>query len=929
MTERIKIITIDQPFLKILARYYFLKSKEKSPDFSTTLIIFPNERNKFYFRRYLLDNAMTGGIIPPTMFTIEEIVEYIYEKLGGEKGRILNSIERNFILKNTIDKLKIKFWRDLPFLRFISIGNRLLKFFDELSFECIKIEDIERKSRELHYAERYVKDELPILKNVYEEYRKELSCAGYKDRIDMIETIYNKYNSDLLKNFDDIIIAGIGATTSLEKMLIGRIMNELNAELIIHSGTPEEISFSNDVSKKFYLHNRLLKFLGVDIPKIQVIKGDFLVSPVIHIKSLESLAKQTFYLGDVVRAAIKRYEKPNRIAIILTSESLLFPVTEILKSLNIDYNLSAGFPFSNLIFYSFLQHLYNAVESNLHYEEFFVFLQHPLVKNARISDTELRPFVYELRNWMIKNKRNYFIENENPQLSLPNLESGNITLINFLKRCFSAVRADLKFNEYVVNLVKLLNEVLSYNQEIIRANPPGIIEFFEELHSLAQLRIPQDAIKPGIETLEFILRILKESYYRTEGEPFKGIQIIGVLEARNLDFDCIIIPSMNEGVFPSKTEKDIFINPALRKEMGLLTGQEHDNLYYYYFTELTGGKKEIFISYINEEKRDIPSRFITMLKFAGIPEDKAPILLSPSAIKWQERCVKKDKKIIKILLERIKRQGLSYSTLLAYKDCPYRFYLDFVLSIKKIEEIFEEFDARLWGVIFHKVVQEFYVKHYPQGFTEEEIADALRKFGEMFESLVFCGKYISIPPSSSVYFDLALYKIYIERFLKEEIKRFKAGYRIDIKSLEEKLTDEIEVLGNSIKLVGFVDRIDIKDGEYFIIDYKTGRLPMSKEYEIGEDFREFQLPLYALMFSRRNDKKIGGLIYYKIGKKVETKEILESEEVDDYLISFKTKILIPTIEEILNMEVPFYQTKDRSICEYCDYSALCGIQRYG
>lgn len=929
MGKKVKIVPIEQPFLKILAQYFLDQFREKSPDFSEILVIFPNERNKFYFRRYLLETAKTKAIIPPKMLTIEELTGYIYEKLGGERAKILHNIERNFILKKTTDELKIVLWQDLPFLRFISIGNRLLNFFDELSQERIKIEDIEEKSIELHFSERYVKNELPILKKVYQQYRENLAEAGYKDRIDEFETIYRDYDSKIFEEFDYIIIAGVAATTAFEKFIITRILSDSPAELILHSGTSAEISLSNEINKRYSLHYKLLDFLNIDITSIPTLTNEPIPFPVIHIKPLETVSKQTFYLGEIVSEAVEKYKEPHRIGIVLTDDSLLFPITEMLRSDNIEYNLSAGIPFSNQIFYSFLKQLYEAIKSNLHYSEFFVFLQHPLIKNAIIDNVQLRSLVYGLRDKMINEKKGYFrTEKQGEQLVFPGLEPGFAPLINFLEKCFATVQENLDFNAYIDNLIQLLNKILLYNQEIIKANFPGVNEFFDELHNLAQLRIQHNTVNPGIDMLEFILRILKDGKYHMEGKPLKGIQIIGVLEARNLDFDCIIIPSMNEGIFPRRSDKDMFINPTLRKEMGLITNQERDNLYYYYFTQLISGKKEVFLSYINEEKKDIPSRFIMMLESAGHTEDKKPVTLIRSAVKINEHSVKKDNKLIEILFKRIQK-GLSHSLLKTYKACPYQFYLQYLLGIKEPDTILEEFDSKLWGSIFHDVARKFYKDHYASGFTRAQLDEVTKKFEEILKCYINSGEFLAIPPKPITYFNMLVYKIHIKRFLDKELERFQDGYRIFAESLEKKLKDTIEIGSYSIPLIGYVDRIDIKEGLYYIIDYKTGQLPDKKTYEISDEFVEFQLPLYALMFSKDGDKKIGGLIYYKIGKEPNPDKIYGQEDVMDYLNKFREKILIPTIDEMLDIDVPFYQAANRESCEYCSYNSLCGRIEYG
>uniref|UniRef100_A0A7C4TER7 PD-(D/E)XK nuclease family protein n=1 Tax=candidate division WOR-3 bacterium TaxID=2052148 RepID=A0A7C4TER7_UNCW3 len=924
MEERVKIILIEQPFLRILAQYYIEKFTNYIPDFSRTLFIFPSERNKFYFRRYLLEVVNKKGIIPPEMFTIEELTNFIYEKSGGEKGLMLNNTERNFILKKTIDELKIQFLPDLPFLKFIAIGDRLLNFFDELAQEGVELDEIEEKSIELHFPERYVKNELLILNLVFKRYQKNLLELGYRDPIDKFKRLYEGYDPNIFSDFDYICIAGLIAPTKLEMRIIKNMFTDLNTELILHSGHPKEVSLSKEPDKRFYLHYKFLNYLGLDITKIETIGNSPSAKPVIHIKSLDTFTKQTFYLDEVISQAIKRYQEPHRIGVILTDESILFPVVEILNVRNIEYNLSAGLPFVNLLFYSFLEHLLNTLKNNNHYSEFFVFIQHPLIKNAVINDVQFRPLIYRMMEMMREKKINYFeFPNNEIQLKLDGMESEFQVFINFLKRCFNTVQAKLKLSEYIDNLLTLLNDLLSYNQGLIKMDYPGLKEFFDELHNLGQLRIKEDGIQPGIEMLEFIMTILKSSKYHIQGKPLRGVQIIGVLEARNLDFDCVILPSFNEGIFPRKSEKDMFLNPALRKELGLPTSQERDNLYYYYFTQLINGKKEVYISYIEEEEKDIPSRFISILEIDGYHPDKSRHDFIQSSLKIVKREIKKEKNLMEELLNRITRKGLSPDALKKYRTCPYKFYLSYLIGIKEIKAIPEEFDPLLWGDLFHSVVSEFYRDYYPSGFTDDEIEEAFERFKKILHYKIDSEKYLSSKPKPVTYFDLEIYTKYIKKFLENEAKRFADGFRPVTKNLEKKITRSIELEKRSILIMGYVDRIDVKDEEYYIIDYKTGTMPRKRDWVIGEDFIEFQLPLYALIFSGE-DNKIGGLMYYKIGREIEIYTICEKSEVTEYLNRFKDEILIPTIKEIIDPNIPFSPTNVRGACRYCDYSKLCG-----
>ncbi len=930
MEQQVKIIPVEQPFLKILARYFLAQFSNKLPDFSNIMVVLPNERNKFYFRRYLLEDIANKGFIPPTMFTIDDMKNYVFEKLGGERSKLLNNLERNFILKTTVDNLRIELWQDLPFLKFIAIGERLLNFFDELAQARITLDEIEQQSTELHFPEKYVQNEIPILKRVYQEYRNNMSALGYFDNIDRLEIIHNKFNSDIFTDFECVLIAGIAGTNQIERVMIKKILNNLTAMLFLHSGSPEEILQSKDPDQRFYIHYKLLEHLAVDIKKVEVLKNGTIPEPVIHITRHETISRQTFYLSEIVREALKKYQEPHRIGIIITDNSLLFPITETLKSASIEYNLSAGFPFTNQIFYSFLKQLYEVIKSEFHYLELFTFINHPLVKNAVVNGVPLKNLVYEMKNNMIQNRLNYFIiDKQDLQRKLPGLDTTIKPLTDFLEHCFGVVQAQMHFGAYVENLITLLNNVLSDNQELIKSNFPGIGEFLEHMHNLVNLRIPEKASEPGVDMLELILRILENGQYHLEGEPFKGIQIIGVLETRNLDFDCVIMPSMNEGIFPRKSEKDMFINQALRKNIGLLTCQERDNLYYYYFTELVSGKKEVYLSYVNEEKKDIPSRFIARLKTSGIPEKESPVRFHRTAIEFKPRQVSKDKLVYKKLEDYVKRNGLSHSSLTAYRKCPYRFYLTYILKIQEPEMISEEADAQIWGGIVHQTLRDFYTTHFPDGIKRDVLKETTRKIEELFEKAIKHSKNLAVKPKPIIQIEKLYYKKALIKFLSTEVARFEEGFKIDVKSLEEKIDYEVTVGNSRIKLKGYIDRVDVFDGRYYIIDYKTGKPPDRQEYLIGEDFTEFQLPLYGMIFAQGNLEKIGGLAYYYINIECEFDRICQDEEARQYLSEFYDKILVPTIQEMLDPAVSFYQTQDEEKCKYCSFKQLCGRLKYG
>ena len=913
--DRIKIIPIEQPFLRVLAVHIKDKFESDSPDFSRLLLVFPSQRNKFYFRRYLLEEVHYQGIIPPTMKTIDELIAFVYERTGGSRGRMLDSLERNFILKNVVDTLKVEMWGELPFFRFISIGERLLNFFDELARERVTVADLQKLSAAGHYPEKYIEEELPILNKIYDEYRKTLAAADAIDTVDVNNSVYDKFSADILGDFDFTVIAGLAGLTAVESKIVKTILSEIPSELILHSCSPDDLEKAGDIHDPFHIHHKLLLTIGSKPQGVPVPGGQSTIHPVVHLRSLKSESQQTFHFQSVLQQVAKRYNELHRVAIVLADENILFSITESLKALGIEYNLSAGFSFKQSSLYSFLAQLHESVKSSYHFEELFSFIRHPLMKNAVIDRQELRPLIYSLEKVMIDGQINYFDAAEFMDAFTP--------LVQFIKRCCDAANAEVEFPDYINGIVALLNDLLSYNQEIVKRNAPDTMEFLDRLHDLSALRVPEKYLPRGKEMLEFLLRVLENGRYHIQGDPMRGVQIIGVLEARNLDFDCVIIPSMNEGIFPRHSEKDMFVNQALRRAAKLPHSQERENLFYYYFTELKEGKKEVYISYVAEEDKDLASRFI-MLAFPGMRHDDAVTRLQQSAFALQKRSVEKSNDLLKVIYGKLQQRGLSPTALSDYWACPYAYYLKYILDVYEPPKIVEEPGALEWGSIIHSALQYFYTKHFPRGFKQNEMDKAIALMEAELDKAITYNRNLARKPRAITFLDAEIYKKHLRSFLLTELERFNGGFEIFKASLERKAKHHIPVNGLQVRLTGVPDRIDILDERYYIIDYKTGKLPSKKSCEIGEDFDAFQLPMYALIFSKENFDIIGGMIYYAVDEESRTRDIVEGQDVKKYMNDFCQEILVPTIKEIIDPNVPFSQAGDPESCEYCAYSQVCG-----
>jgi ATP-dependent helicase/nuclease subunit B len=917
----VKIIPIDQPFLRVLAGYCAEKFREQLPDLSRVLVVFPNQRSKFYFRRYLLEAAGRPALIPPVLKTIEELFALGYESRGGKRGAMLQRLERNFILKQTVDSLKVHFWQDLPFLKFIAVGDRVLQFFNELAEERVTLAEIQALKDEEHYPEKYVAEELAIFGRIQEAYRLRLAELGVQDDADLYDLIDREFDPGILASYSAVLIAGLAATTRIENRVLASLLKNLPAEIVLHSAMPEDLAAMTDTEKPFYLHRKLLDCLKVDPGTCATINATRSPpAPVFHVRGLPSEAQQTIYLRGVLAEAVRRHE-PHRVAVVLPDEGMAHTVIEALRDLGIEHNLSLGFKFSGSLIHSFLRLLHDTARSGGHYREFFRLIDHPFVKNCRVDiDLPLRSLVYGLQRHMIENRLNYL-------RFLPEGPGEFEPLVRRIREALDAVQRDAFFPDYLAGIAGMLEAFINGNQGLLKTHGAEISEFIERWNGLARLRLPQGGLEPGLKMLEFALNVLANETYHRSGDPMRGVQVIGYLEARNLDFDCLIMPALNEGVFPPPSEKDLFVNQAVRRRVGLPYDQERDNLALFYFTELTAGKKEIFLTYLNNPGQDVRSRYIDLAAEEGGPQtDESQLLLDRAAVSVPPRGGEKDDRLLELLDQKIRRDGLSPSSLKDFRLCPYRFYLRYLAGIREPDGIVEEPDARAWGKAIHLALERFYREDYPRGFTERERDHARLVLGERLESCL--REALCRQPHPAAFLDLPIYKRRLDHFLDRELVRFRTGFRIDPRKLEKWIYFHVTVAGRRIRLRGSIDRIDYQEDRPYIIDYKTGAKPRAKEYTIGGDFLEFQLPFYALCLTEGDHEKIAGLAFYVIGREIEIIEPGLETGLPKYLAEFEAQILKPVIAEILDPGQRFEPVKEKATCRNCPYAAICGVSSW-
>ncbi|NMH27646.1 PD-(D/E)XK nuclease family protein [Flavobacterium silvaticum] len=610
-----------------------------------------------------------------------------------------------------------------------------------------------------------------------------------------------------------------------------------------------------------------------------------------------------------------------KVAIILGEENLLLPLLHALPNEATPLNITMGYPAKNtppfiLISKLFRLHL-NAIARNqdqyvFYYKDVLEILNHPFIEPFVKANDCIDTIIDRNYTFIPHKKLVSMAASPDPVFSLlfDKWDKGPLAVLQRLSSLLTQLKEYLgkDTNAEQISLAMLYSCYKLINQLIVHYCKEGRTENLETLRNI---------FKETSEMAEISF----------EGEPLEGLQIMGVLESRLLDFDHIIITSMNEGNFPSGKGGNSFIPYDVKREKGLPTFKEKDAIYSYHFYHLLLRAKNIYLLY-NTESEGIDagekSRFLTQIEIEKRPKHNltheirfAPIPLIASEIME----IPKSESVMERLRE-IAEVGFSPSSLTGYIRNPIDFYYRKILRIRETEEVEESIALNTLGTIIHATLENLYKPFLNQLLTTAAIADCQKHVdAEILDQFRLVYKDGEIKKGKNLLaFEVA--KRHVGNFLKMELADIENGDEIIIKELEftcsRELTDPR--LPYPIKIGGNVDRIELRNGKLRIVDYKTGKVE-AKDMQL-EDWtglaqdtkREkiLQVLAYAFMFrdpSQGREIEVG-IVSFKNLKSgfmpftLLRPDVKETVVTDEILQSYQS-ILVDLLLEILNPEIPF------------------------
>lgn len=627
---------------------------------------------------------------------------------------------------------------------------------------------------------------------------------------------------------------------------------------------------------------------------------------------------QAKYLGELLAGFSE--EELAKTAVVLGEEDLLLPVLNSLPPNVKELNITMGFPLKNAPIASLfdkLFHIHLNPSAGIYYKDLVGIINHPsLHELLKPASTKLVAKIH--RDNLV------YLQAEEIATHFPE------QLKEVILACFSEWKSPAQAIENLNILVQEIKNKLRETQDILG------LEFLYHFHILFNKLENLNSTYPHIKTIKtlhgFYKEIMSTQSLDFQGRPFKGLQLMGMLESRALDFENVIITSVNEGVLPAGKGSSSFIPYDLKKAYNLPTYKEKDAVYTYHFYRLLQRAKNVHIIYNTETdgmNSGEKSRFLTQLEIEKQPAHQLKQkLISPKVppVSKELREIQKTPEIMR-KIEALATSGFSPSALTTYIRNPLDFYYQYVLGVRDQEEVEETVAYNTLGTVIHDTLQEFYEPLEGQVLTEPNIEDFNSRL-EKEISKQFSKSYTKSPMNKGknlLIFEVA--KRYISNFLKLELNRLKKGEEVKILQIEKNLKAEIrmEDLDFPVFIRGKVDRVEKANGISRIIDYKTGKVSQPQLEIVDWDLlttdydkysKSFQVLTYATMInsSGKLQKPVeAGIIsfknlkggFLKFAKKEKPRTNNKKTLIEEEIFSAFLTELKKLIAEICDPAIPF------------------------
>jgi len=894
------------------------------------VVVLPNKRARIFLLE-ALKKQLDVTVFAPEIISIEDFVQNV------SGIRSIDAIELLFEFYSLYIGLTPK-EKQQPFETFANWGKTLLQDFNEIDRYLLNpahvltylenIQEIEHWAVDVDKRTTMIENYLEfwkLLPSYYNSLYAHLleKGAGYQGLI-YREAVNNIHHFSNAFTKGQMVFAGFNALNAAEEKIIQHLMSVGQAKIYWDIDN----AFLSDPYHDAGLFIRRFKkeWKQYSSQSFEWITDEFSQPKNIHIIGTPKTVGQAKIAGELVEQFQNEGHSLDKTALVLGEESMLIPLLYSLPKSVGALNITMGYSSRNNPAQLLIQKLFklhtNAINRNeksytLYYREVLDVLTHPLVEPYSGAS--------ELIEAINRNNFTFFSHTKLFEL--------HADASPFFRLLFE--RWDTSVGDILARLSDILVALkgfMSTDEEEDKIAKAFLYSIFKVVNKLINYH---DA-HPEMSNLTVLYSIYKQvidlAEVSFEGEPLSGLQIMGVLESRVLDFENVIITSMNEGKFPAGKTQNSFIPYDVKRELGLPTYKEKDAIYSFHFYHLLMRAKNVYLLY-NTESEGLDagerSRFLTQLEIEKKPNHNLTTeiynaVLPPKA--YEPMVVPKTEKVMERLKEIATVKGFSPSALTGYIRNPMQFYYQRVLRIREAEEVEESIALNTLGTIIHGALEKLYTPYIDKFLAVHDI-DNMVALADDEVMVQFKGVYKEgeIKKGRNLLaFEVA--KRNVHNFLKQEKNSIAGGDAIKILALEHKYDRLLEDsrLPYPVMISGNIDRIEERNGRIRITDYKTGKVEKGnlvlKTWDgLSADLKNekiIQLLTYAFMYEPlgKGMETEVGIISFKNMKNGFMHFCFKdgfdrSAPVQDFIDSamleeFKTQLVI-LINEILNADIPF------------------------
>ncbi len=924
---------MNKPFLQEFAE---LLAQKHPAGLKEVAVIVPGKRSIVFLKSYLA-KTYQKTIYLPKFYTIED---FAAEITGLEMA---DSVDLLFDFYQCY--LKVETEQPESFEEFNKWALTLLKDFNDIDNSLIDTKDFFRYIFEYFSLQQwnpnptelsdFQKKYLHFWKSVgtyYQAFQEVLKDEVYAyhgyilKKLAHAFTFTSEATQKKLDAFEIIYFAGFNALTAAEESVIASLMNKKKA-LCVFDVDPFYFDKEEHEAGAFirhFLDKRVFKENSILINQ----KSGYSEPKNIKIIGANNLVEQAKYASTLVNDPF--YQENT--CVVLGDENLLIPLLNSLPEHLPKFNITLGYPMKNTAYSNLFSKLFDlyrfySLDKKFYYKTLIEVLELNLIYLNKDDRKKVQAFMRMINN------QNYI------KISLKTVLDLNIAHFNYLFypaliNPKESIATLVRFCDYLFELREQENQAIDLEQEYLFQ--------FKKIFLQLELYANKYEFANDWLVLKMVFdQIAKNKSIPFIGEPLGGLQIMGMLETRLLDFKNIILLSANEGILPKEKFENSFIPFEIKKNFKLTTYQEKDSIFSYHFYRLLQRAENIHLFYNTSQKDEFskaePSRYILQIEYE-LPRYNPSLKIDH--IKLSTSSLKSDKKEVVIekdalIQQRIQaffERGVSASAINVYNNCPLDFYFKYIVRVLEDKVVEEEMEDNTLGNIFHQVLEVLFAPCVGRVLVVQDIDEMLKKVEEKVH-LAFLKLYQDEDIKNGK--NVILFELVtdiIKKFLhqqKRDLQALKPAEFIQIEGLEKQYNYELPINQQVIRLVGNIDRIEKTDQHIRIIDYKTGKYEdYATKLKSMDDLiskkngsKTWQLLFYAYLYFKNHPQSpsVQSGIWYlkKLSLGFDSLAIEGSSDISVDVMQQFEQILQAVLANIANPALPFQHNPDSKYCMYC------------